>query len=90
MKITKKEMIESEKEIGYICDICHKEVIYEYDFLPQKNILKWNSQDGWGRDALEETYVCSMECLIKALKNAYFGAEIKLSYDFLESLRKIK
>jgi len=75
---------------GYICDICGKEVTFKTTFLPNYNTIKWSHPEGgWGeRDATETIYFCSMSCLQKALKKVYFGASVKLSYDFLEDFRE--
>lgn len=84
MRITKKEMIESEKEIGYECDICHKKIMYESALYHENNTIIWSHPSGgWGeRTETERIDFCSWECFCKALKNVYFGADIKLSYDF--------
>ena len=90
MKITKSETKKVGKEIGFECDICHKKTIYILDFLPEKNTITWSHPvGGWGeRDQTDKIDVCSLECLLKALKKVYFGAIIKLSSDFLDSLRE--
>ena len=90
MKITKSEMKNVEKEIGYICDICKKEVIYEFDFLPERNTITWSHPSGgWGEsNEKENIHICSLDCLLKALKRVYYGADIYLSSNFLDSIRK--
>ena len=78
------------EDIGYECDICGKHVIFRPRFLPQFNVITWSFPAGNGgeRTATEDIYICSLECMIKALKKIYFGAHIELSYDFLESIKE--
>jgi hypothetical protein len=90
MDILKEETKKVKNKIGYECDICHKKIEYKFDFLPQRNTIKWSHPSGgWGESSeTEKIDVCSLDCLLKALKDVYFGANIKLSSDFLNSLRQ--
>ncbi len=86
-EIKSKEVAE---DIGYKCDICGKTVIFKLKFLPQFNIITWSFPAGNGGERMvtEDIYICSLECMIKALKGIYFGAHIELSYDFLKSINE--
>lgn len=89
MKIKAKITETREKTIGYTCDICKKETIYNITRSNEESTIKWSHPvGGWGeRDETDTIMVCSMRCLFKALKGVYFGADIRLSYEFLESFR---
>jgi len=91
-KIEEIKSKETTEDIGYECDICGKRVIFKLRFLPQFNVITWSFPvgDAGERTVTEDIYICSLECMIKALKKIYFGANIKLSYDFLESIRDKK
>lgn len=90
MKLSKTINTIQEKNIGYKCDICGKEIIFKLDFLPQYNTITWTHPSGEGGIETEEIDICSTNCFLKALKRVYFGAHIELSYDFLNSYREMK
>lgn len=97
MKIIEQKIKESELEIGYKCDICHKEIIYKFDFLPQKSTVTYSTPGGGHGECSVGSHridICSMECLLTALERVSFSADIHLSTDFIkeiqETLKEIK
>ena len=82
MRLTKEKNIVSVEEIGYVCDVCKKEVKYSSILDNSRNTVRWSYPDGY-----ENADICSVSCLLKYLKGVYFGAEVSLSGQFLDDLR---
>ena len=89
MRITKDEVVNIKKEIGYECNICHKKVEYKNDSYSKRNTVTWSHPSGgWNeRHETETLDVCSLGCLLIVLNRISFGAEIKLSSSFLNSIQ---
>lgn len=91
MEIKEKKVKEVEETVGYKCDICNKDMNIEPFYSNLKlNTVKYNVPcGGYGeRDELVIDHVCSVECLKKSLKGAYFGADVFLSRKLIEELTK--
>lgn len=88
MKLTRKEMKEQEKEFGYKCDICHKEVIYKFDTIQRSTVAYSIPSYGAGTGGQQRIDICSIECLLGALEQVCYSADIHLSSNFIDDAKK--
>ena len=86
MEVKEKVTKEVEEIVGYQCDICKNPI--EKQYMTNLNTVKYTVlEGGYGeRSATKVEHVCSVECLKKSIRNAWFGADVFLSRDLIEKL----
>lgn len=89
MEIKKKIVKEVEETIGYKCDICGEEICVNFPRLDLSTVKYMVLSGGHGeREEEIIKHVCSINCLKKVLKHAYFGADVFLSRKLIEEMIK--
>lgn len=89
MEIKKKLLKEVEDVVGYKCDICENEIDIDPYFknLKLTQINYKTLEGGWGEREKEiALHICSVDCLIKGIHRADFGANVILSRKMIEEL----
>lgn len=82
MRIEEERLINT--QVGYKCDICKKEFLFS-DTYYSIRASTVDTEDMFGEKSHYD--ICSLKCLINALKKSYSTTNVVLSRDFLNTLR---